>query len=128
MSVKTPSREEVREARRRAREALEGRGDPLALALAENVRRLFPGRQRSWYERVLTRCFIGAERSAPYAWRLPGIRELGDRYPLYNVVYTRSGWYCDCYARRYGWRRSSNVCTHVAAVIVLSSTEAKLKW
>ncbi len=111
---------------RRARLALKGRGDPQAMRLLETARRIFPDRRESWYFRVLTRCLLGARRVAPYAWRLPGIKRLGDSYPHYNVVRTRTGWYCDCYARRYGWRRSFGVCSHVAAVVVMSSTEAEL--
>ncbi len=118
--------ERVKEAMKRARSALKGRGDPLATRLLENAKRIFPNRRESWYFRVLTRCLVGATRAAPYAWRLPGIRKLGDTYPVYNVVRTRNGWYCDCYARRYGWRRSLGVCTHVAAVIIMSATEGEL--
>jgi len=112
---------------RRARAALRGAGDEEAARILKRAVILFPGKSRSWYLRVVARCLIGVERLAPYAWRVPGVKSLGDRYPYYTVVLTRKGWYCDCYSRSYGWRRSAETCTHVAAVRVLMSMEAELR-
>ncbi len=110
-----------------AKRVLKGTGCREGEPFLKAAMRLFPGKKASWYVRVVARCLIGAKRLAKYHWLVPGVRELGDRYPFYNVVLTeRSEWFCDCFTRAYGWRRRNEICTHAAAVIVLRKTVKRL--
>lgn len=108
------------EAIRCARNLVRGRGCAEGEQFLKIARAIFPGKTASWYMRVIARCLVGAKRVAKYHWILPGIKPLRDRYPYYNVVLTDKGeWFCDCFTRRFGWRRREKMCTHVAAIVIL---------
>ncbi len=43
---------------------------------------------------------------------------MGDRYPNYIVRLRDGKYYCSCFETGWGLRRKSEVCTHIAAVIL----------
>jgi len=47
-----------------------------------------------------------------------GLPELGDKYPTYVVRFKDGRYYCSCFESSWGLRRKSEVCTHIAAVIL----------
>jgi hypothetical protein len=51
-------------------------------------------------------------------WVVRGLPELGDRYPTYVVRLRDGRYYCSCFESSWGLRRKSEICTHIAAVIL----------
>jgi len=99
--------------------------DPLELAVA-SLRERFPGKPGSWIVRALLR--LGDVREAGWGlYVVYGRRELGDRRPLYHVWLSRGRWLCTCYLSPYGWRRSRDICTHVAAVMLYRQYRRELE-
>jgi SWIM zinc finger. len=94
------------------------REDPLRRAV-ESLSSTFPGKSRSWIRRALMR--LGdVEEVRENLYVVYGRRELGDWKQMYQVWYSeREGrWYCTCFTSAFGYRRSREICTHVAAVML----------
>jgi hypothetical protein len=51
-------------------------------------------------------------------WVVRGSPELGDRYPTYVVRFKENKYQCSCFESNWGLRRKSEICTHIAAVIL----------
>ncbi|MCC6021406.1 MAG: hypothetical protein LM577_08605, partial [Thermoproteaceae archaeon] len=99
--------------------------DPLEIAL-ERLRERFPGKSSSWLRRALLR--VGRVRELPGGhYEVEGMPGLGDRRPLYHVWLSRGRWLCTCYLSPYGWRRSRDICTHVAAVMLYRQYRRELE-
>jgi hypothetical protein len=115
-------REARREARRVVREALrEERGDELAAA----IKSLYADVPREeWVARAVARFLLGTvARKGEGTWLVYGVPELGDWHGYYTVVLEGGRYRCSCYATKWGWRRASRICTHVAAVMLARRAE-----
>jgi hypothetical protein len=85
----------------------------------ERLRENFPNKSRSWVRRALIRFMRGTVREfGENVWVVRGLPELGDRYPTYVVRFKDGRYYCSCFESSWGLRRRSEVCTHIAAVIL----------
>lgn len=115
-------REAEREARRAVREALRGeRGDELASAVLELYREI---PRENWVARAVARVLLGTVvRKGEGVWLVYGVPELGDWHGYYIVVLEGGRYRCSCYTTKWGWRRASRICTHVAAVMLARRLE-----
>jgi len=95
-------------------------GDSSIIDLAiERLRENFPNKSKSWVRRALVRFMRGTVREFnENTWVVRGLPELGDRYPTYVVRFKDGKYYCSCFESNWGLRRKSEVCTHIAAVIL----------
>nr|WP_245522531.1 hypothetical protein [Vulcanisaeta distributa] len=85
----------------------------------ERLRARFPGKGNSWIKRALRRFEGGSVRQlGEDAWVVSGDPRLGDRYPSYVVRLRDGRYHCTCFETSWGLRRSAEVCTHIAAVIL----------
>ena len=113
-------------------EAARGRAPPgedegLVDALKE-LMAVFPGKTDSWYTRAVMRTLLGIRKVSYNHWLVPGLPELGDTRPWYNVWLREGVYRCDCYARLYGNVREKRICTHVAAVMLSRRQEKIVRW
>ena len=115
-------REAGREARRIVREALEGlRSDELSAAILDLYREI---PRESWLARGVARVLLGTVvRKGEGAWLVYGVPELGDWHGYYIVSLEKGKYRCSCYSSKWGWRRASRICTHVAAVMLSRRAE-----
>jgi len=95
-------------------------GDYSIIDLAiERLREDFPNKSKSWIRRALIRFMRGTVKEyGENVWIVRGLPELGDRYPTYIVRLRDGEYYCSCFESSWGLRRKSEVCTHIAAVIL----------
>jgi len=85
----------------------------------ERLREDFPNKSKSWIRRALVRFMKGTVREInENVWVVRGLPELGDRYPTYVVRFKDGRYYCSCFESNWGLRRKSEICTHIAAVIL----------
>ncbi|GAB6947812.1 hypothetical protein JCM16161A_19420 [Vulcanisaeta sp. JCM 16161] len=85
----------------------------------ERLRERFPSKSSSWIRRALRRFENGSVRQlAENAWVVSGDPRLGDKYPNYVVRLRDGRYYCSCFETGWGLRRRSEICTHIAAVIL----------
>jgi len=85
----------------------------------ERLREDFPNKSKSWIRRALVRFMKGTVREyGEGVWVVKGLTELGDRYPTYVVRFKDGRYYCSCFESNWGLRRKSEICTHIAAVIL----------
>jgi hypothetical protein len=85
----------------------------------ERLREDFPNKSRSWVRRALIRFMKNTVKEyGENVWVVKGLPELGDRYPTYVVRLRDGRYYCSCFESSWGLRRKSEVCTHIAAVIL----------
>jgi hypothetical protein len=85
----------------------------------ERLREDFPNKSRSWVRRALIRFMKNTVKEyGEGAWVVRGLPELGDRYPTYVVRLRDGRYYCSCFESSWGLRRKSEICTHIAAVIL----------
>ncbi|RLE79036.1 MAG: hypothetical protein DRJ52_09265 [Thermoprotei archaeon] len=91
------------------------------------LKRKFPNKSSSWYYRALIRFLFGVRQLSENTWIVKGLKNLGDNYPQYTVVYLGDRYTCDCYYRTWGARRRKEVCTHIASVILFRQFEKRLK-
>ncbi|WP_069806907.1 hypothetical protein [Vulcanisaeta thermophila] len=95
--------------------------NPKILRLAlDSLRRDFPNKSRSWIRRALRRLpRVRPHPRLPNVWIVEGDPSLGDRYPTYVVRLRPDGRYaCSCFETPWGMRRKSEICTHIAAVML----------
>ena len=85
----------------------------------ERLREDFPSKSRSWVRRALVRFMKGTVGEFnENTWVVKGLTGLGDKYPTYVVRFKDGRYYCSCFESSWGLRRKSEVCTHIAAVIL----------
>ena len=85
----------------------------------ERLREDFPNKSKSWIRRALIRFMKGTVKEFnENTWVVKGLTELGDRYPTYVVRLRDGRYYCSCFESSWGLRRKSEICTHIAAVIL----------
>jgi len=85
----------------------------------ERLREDFPNKSRSWVRRALVRFMKNTVKEyGENVWVVRGSPELGDKYPTYVVRFKDGRYYCSCFESNWGLRRKSEVCTHIAAVIL----------
>ena len=85
----------------------------------ERLREDFPNKSKSWVRRALVRFMRGTVREFnENTWVVRGLPELGDRYPTYVVRFRENKYQCSCFESSWGLRRRSEICTHIAAVIL----------
>ena len=85
----------------------------------ERLREEFPNKSKSWVRRALIRFMRGTVREfSENVWVVRGLPELGDKYPTYVVRFKENKYQCSCFESNWGLRRRSEVCTHIAAVIL----------
>ncbi|WP_054853925.1 hypothetical protein [Vulcanisaeta distributa] len=86
----------------------------------ERLRSKFPGKSSSWIRRALRRFESGSVRQVnENAWVVSGDPRLGDEYPSYVVRFKDGRYFCSCFETSWGGiRRKSEICTHIAAVIL----------
>ena len=85
----------------------------------ERLREDFPNKSKSWIRRALVRFMKGTVREyGENVWVVRGLPELGDKYPTYVVRLRDGRYYCSCFESNWGLRRRSEICTHIAAVIL----------
>jgi len=85
----------------------------------ERLREDFPNKSRSWVRRALIRFMKNTVKEyGEGVWVVRGLPELGDRYPTYVVRLRDGRYYCSCFESSWGLRRKSEICTHIAAVIL----------
>jgi hypothetical protein len=85
----------------------------------ERLREDFPSKSRSWVRRALIRFMKGTVKEyGEGVWVVRGLPELGDKYPTYVVRLRDGRYYCSCFESSWGLRRKSEICTHIAAVIL----------
>ena len=90
------------------------------------LQEIFPARE-SWIRRVVYRVLRKTVRIVRKdVWSVRGLPELGDYYPYYIVYYSRGKYFCDCYARAWGYKRRKRICTHVGAVILWRKMRSKI--
>jgi hypothetical protein len=93
--------------------------DELIELAIERLREDFPSKSRSWVRRALVRFMKGTVKEyGENVWVVRGLPELGDKYPTYVVRLRDGRYYCSCFESSWGLRRKSEVCTHIAAVIL----------
>ena len=114
---------ELAEAKRIARNIVKGVCPEGYGSLCEAFKRLrgqFPSKSESWFFRAIVRSLVSVRKVGDRHWVVAGIREFGDNHPLYNVWLSESGKYmCDCYYRQWGYKRKAEICTHIAAVLLV---------
>ncbi len=94
-------------------------GDELIELAIERLREEFPNKSSSWIRRALIRFMRGTVREFnENTWIVRGLPELGDRYPTYVVRFKDGKYHCSCFESNWGLRRRSEICTHIAAVIL----------
>jgi hypothetical protein len=95
-------------------------GDSSIIDLAiERLREDFPSKSKSWIRRALIRFMKNTVKEfSEGVWVVRGLPELGDRYPTYVVRFKENKYQCSCFESSWGLRRRSEVCTHIAAVIL----------
>jgi hypothetical protein len=95
-------------------------GDSSIIDLAiERLREGFPNKSKSWIRRALVRFMRGTVREFnENTWVVRGLPELGDKYPTYVVRFKENKYQCSCFESSWGLRRKSEICTHIAAVIL----------
>jgi len=94
-------------------------GDELIELAIEGLREGFPSKSRSWVRRALVRFMKNTVKEFnENTWVVRGLPELGDRYPTYVVRFKDGKYYCSCFESNWGLRRKSEICTHIAAVIL----------
>jgi hypothetical protein len=94
-------------------------GDELIELAIERLREEFPNKSSSWIRRALIRFMKGTVREfGENVWVVRGLPELGDKYPTYVVRFKDGKYYCSCFESNWGLRRKSEICTHIAAVIL----------
>ncbi|RLE62027.1 MAG: hypothetical protein DRJ38_10370 [Thermoprotei archaeon] len=94
--------------------------DTLVFIRAFNrLKQKFPDKSESWFLRAAIRVVIGIIKIGNYRWKVPGVKELGDAYTWYLVVYDGKSktYICDCFSRYGGTYRKYKICTHIAAVM-----------
>jgi len=85
----------------------------------ERLREAFPNKSRSWVRRALIRFMRGTVKEFnENTWVVRGLPELGDKYPTYVVRLRDGRYYCSCFESNWGLRRKSEICTHIATVIL----------
>jgi len=85
----------------------------------ERLREDFPNKSSSWIRRALIRFMKGTVREFnENTWVVKGLPELGDKYPTYVVRFKENKYQCSCFESSWGLRRKSEICTHIAAVIL----------
>jgi len=85
----------------------------------ERLREDFPSKSRSWVRRALVRFMKNTVKEfGENVWVVRGLPELGDKYPTYVVRLRDGRYYCSCFESNWGLRRRSEICTHIAAVIL----------
>jgi len=85
----------------------------------ERLREDFPNKSKSWVRRALIRFMRGTVKEfSENVWVVKGLTELGDKYPTYMVRFKDGRYYCSCFESSWGLRRRSEICTHIAAVIL----------
>ena len=85
----------------------------------ERLREDFPNKNKSWIRRALIRFMKNTVKEyGENVWVVRGLPELGDKYPTYVVRFRGGRYYCSCFESNWGLRRRSEVCTHIAAVIL----------
>jgi SWIM zinc finger. len=85
----------------------------------ERLREDFPSKSKSWVRRALIRFMNGTVKEyGENVWVVKGLPELGDRYSTYVVRFKDGRYYCSCFESNWGPRRKSEICTHIAAVIL----------
>jgi hypothetical protein len=85
----------------------------------ERLREDFPNKSKSWVRRALIRFMKNTVKEyGENVWVVKGLTELGDKYPTYVVRFKDGRYYCSCFESSWGLRRRSEVCTHIAAVIL----------
>jgi len=95
-------------------------GDSSIIDLAiERLREVFPSKSRSWVRRALVRFMKNTVKEfSENIWVVRGLPELGDKYPTYVVRLRDGRYHCSCFESSWGLRRKSEICTHIAAVIL----------
>jgi hypothetical protein len=90
----------------------------------ERLREGFPSKSRSWVRRALIRFMRGTVREFnENTWVVRGLPELGDKYPTYVVRFKENKYQCSCFESSWGLRRRSEICTHIATVILYRNYE-----
>jgi len=85
----------------------------------ERLREDFPNKSRSWVRRALIRFMKNTVKEyGENVWVVRGLPELGDKYPTYVVRFKENKYQCSCFESNWGLRRRSEICTHIAAVIL----------
>jgi hypothetical protein len=85
----------------------------------ERLREDFPSKSRSWVRRALVRFMKNTVKEyGENVWVVKGLPELGDKYPAYVVRFKENKYQCSCFESNWGLRRRSEICTHIAAVIL----------
>ncbi|WP_243676157.1 hypothetical protein [Vulcanisaeta distributa] len=85
----------------------------------ERLRSKFPGKSSSWVRRALRRFKSGSVRQINEStWVVSGDPRLGDEYPSYVVRFRMVGIIAHASRPVGGMRRKSEICTHIAAVIL----------
>ncbi|PLC68436.1 hypothetical protein B7L70_03470 [Vulcanisaeta sp. EB80] len=85
----------------------------------ERLMEEFPSKSRSWVRRALVRFMKNTVKEfGEGVWVVKGLPELGDKYPTYVVRFKENKYQCSCFESNWGLRRRSEVCTHIAAVIL----------
>jgi len=114
---------ELSEAERIARKIIRGvcpKGHDSLCEAFKRLREQFPSKSDSWFFRAIVRSLASVRRIGHNHWVVAGISEFGDTYPLYNVWLSERGKYmCDCYYRQWGYKRKAEICTHIAAVLLV---------
>ena len=94
-------------------------GDELIELAIERLREDFPNKSKSWIRRALIRFMKNTVKEyGENVWVVKGLPELGDKYPTYVVRFKENKYQCSCFESNWGLRRRSEVCTHIAAVIL----------
>jgi hypothetical protein len=85
----------------------------------ERLREDFPNKSKSWVRRALIRFMKNTVKEyGENVWVVKGLTELGDKYPTYVVRFKENKYQCSCFESNWGLRRKSEICTHIAAVIL----------
>jgi SWIM zinc finger. len=85
----------------------------------ERLREDFPNKSKSWVRRALIRFMKNTVKEyGENVWVVKGLTELGDKYPTYVVRFKENKYQCSCFESSWGLRRKSEICTHIAAVIL----------
>jgi len=94
-------------------------GRELINLAVEGLREDFPNKSKSWVRRALVRFMKNTVKEyGENVWVVKGLPELGDKYPTYVVRLRDGRYYCSCFESNWGLRRKSEICTHIAAVIL----------
>jgi hypothetical protein len=97
----------------------EAMGRELIDLAVERLREDFPNKSKSWIRRALIRFMKNTVKEyGENVWVVRGLPELGDKYPTYVVRFKENKYQCSCFESSWGLRRKSEICTHIAAVIL----------